>query len=157
MQGVTCMLAVRKRTVKGRPSFAKKAFPSSVLFSPPCSLSHWYAWWAQLTLLRRRVSKLQVLAGFQQAERGGRGTAEVWDCQYQTSSLKQSQNNQKRREEQSEGFDFHPLAFKLVGSGLPFRMSISCLLRSKGSCHEGQRLVMARFSTMFMYWLKLRS
>lgn len=35
MQGVTCMLAVRKRTVKGRPSFAKKAFPSSVFFSHP--------------------------------------------------------------------------------------------------------------------------
>lgn len=29
------MLAVRKRTVKGRPSFAKKAFPSSVFFSHP--------------------------------------------------------------------------------------------------------------------------
>lgn len=84
-----------------------------------------------------------MLAGFQQAERGGRGTAEVWDS---VSNL-----FIEAESEQSEGFDFHPLAFKLVGSGLPFRMSISCLLRSKGSCHEGQKLVMARFSTMFMY------
>lgn len=84
------MLAVRKRAVKENPSFAKKVFPSFILFSASTSLSCSCAWWAQHTLVRRRVSKFQVLTRLQWTEQGGRGTAEVWYCQCQTSSWKQS-------------------------------------------------------------------